>query len=65
MSKSISEKEIQKFYLDPEIGLSGVSSFTTKLKSRGYKVTEKQVKEAIEGTELNQTFSQKKKLNRK
>ena len=65
MSKSISEKEIQNFYLNPEIGLSGVSSFTSKLKSRGYKVTEKQVKEAIEATELNQTFSQKKKLNRK
>ena len=65
MSKSITEKQIQDFYLDPEIGLSAVSPFTAKLKSLGYKVTQKQVKEAIEKTEVNQTFSQKKKINKK
>ena len=61
MSKSITEKQIQDFYLDPEIGLSNMNSFTLKLKSKGYKVTPKQVKEAVEKTEVNQTFSQKKK----
>jgi len=65
MSKSITEKQIQDFYLNPEFGLSAVSPFTAKLKSLGYKVTQKQVKEAIEKTEVNQTFSQKKKINRK
>ena len=48
MNKSITEKQIQDFYLDPEIGLSAVSPFTAKLKSLGYKVTQKQVKEAID-----------------
>ena len=65
MSKSITEKQIQDFYLDPEIGLSNLSSFTSKLKAKGYKVTQKQVKEAVEKTEVNQTFSQKKKINKK
>ena len=65
MSKSITEKQIQDFYLDPEIGLSNLSSFTSKLKAKGYKVTQKQVKEAVEKTEINQTFSQKKKINKK
>jgi len=65
MSESISEKQIQDLYLNPKFGLSNVSSFTTKLKSKGYKVTQKQVKQAIEKTEVSETFSQKKKINKK
>ena len=34
MSESISEKQIQDLYLNPKFGLSNVSSFTTKLKSK-------------------------------
>ena len=65
MSESISEKQMQDLYLNPKFGLSNVSSFTTKLKSKGYKVTQKQVKQAIEKTEVSETFSQKKKINKK
>jgi len=63
--KPISESRLQELYLDPSFGLSSASAFTKKLKAKGFKVTESQVKNAISKTETSQVLSQPKRVNRK